>query len=110
MRPYFQLTSKEQGKRVGLAMIPFSQKFMTDYNQKPDLYGPFWVLTTLICTLFISSNLYCYIIFDEKASESKGLTYKTIPTAAAVIYGIGIGLPLLMKLLLNFYGIQNPEN
>jgi uncharacterized membrane protein len=113
LRPYFEVSSKQLIKRVGLAMIPFSQKFMTDYNAKPDLYGPFWVLTTLICTLFISSNLYCYIMFNQKDDESSsGITFRAIPTAAAVIYGVGIGLPLLMKLLLSFYGTgaqQQPE-
>ena len=113
LRPYFELTSKQLIKRVGFAMIPLSQKFMADYKEKPDLYGPFWVLTTLICTLFISSNLYCYIMFNQKDDDSSsGITYRAIPTAAAVIYGVGIGLPLLMKLLLSFYGTgqQNQEN
>jgi len=85
-------------------MIPFNKKFVNNYNQKPDLYGPFWVLTTLIATLFISSNIYCYITSPDDKQQALAVSFKTIPVAATVIYGVGIGLPLLMKLILNLYG------
>ena len=111
LRPYFDLTSKQFIKRLGFAMVPFNKSFVMEYNRQPDLYGPFWVLTTLVCTLFISSNLYYYINFSQDKDEALGITFKQIPIAAAVIYGVGFGLPLLMKLVLNLYGTrQQPQN
>jgi hypothetical protein len=85
-------------------MIPFNKRFVNNYTQKPDLYGPFWVLTTLVATLFISSNIYCYITWTDDKQKALNVSFKTIPVAASVIYGVGIGLPLLMKMILNLYG------
>ena len=90
--------------RLKLSLIPFKQHFFNDFNEKPDLYGPFWILTTLIASLYISSNLYCYYVFDDKEEAAAQMTTKKITVAAFIVYGVGIGLPLLMKILLNLYG------
>jgi len=97
-------------------MIPFSKSFVNQYKEKPDLYGPFWILTTLIATLFISSNLYFFISnsgsVEEEKNEALGISARSIPVAASIIYGVGFGLPLCMRLLLNLYGtpVQNPNS
>lgn len=39
--------------------------FFVIYKEKPDLYGPFWILTTLIAVLAILGNLGRY--FDMLA-------------------------------------------
>ena len=90
--------------RLGHAMIPFSNRFITGYRKKPDLYGPFWVLTTLVATLFISSNIYCFLTFTTDNKQALAVSIKLIPIAATVIYGVAIGLPLLLKLIVNLYG------
>jgi hypothetical protein len=85
-------------------LIPFSKKFITGYKEKPDLYGPFWVLTTLVANLFISSNLYCFFTITQDNKQALAVSFKSIPVAATVIYGVAIGLPLLLKLIINLYG------
>jgi hypothetical protein len=57
------------GKSLLFSMIPFNKRFFNDFNEKPDLYGPFWVLTSLIATLFISSNLARYINWPEDSDD-----------------------------------------
>jgi protein YIPF1/2 len=109
LRPYFDVPTKTILTRLGLSFVPFNKKFVTNYTQKPDLYGPFWVLTTLIATLFISSNMYCYMTWPEEKGEALSVSFKTIPIAASIIYGFGIGLPLGFRLLLNLYGTQPPQ-
>lgn len=109
IQPFFDISSKQLILRLGLALIPFNKKFVDNYNQKPDLYGPFWILNTLIASLFISSNFYCYIAAPDSKKEVMTSSFQTIPVAASIIYGVGVGLPLLMKLMLNLYGTQ-PAN
>ena len=38
------------------AFNPFSGNFF-DIGQIPELYGPFWILNTLIFTITLSSNI-----------------------------------------------------
>ena len=107
LQPYFDVTTKEIITRVGLSLVPFNKKFFDNYNNRPDLYGPFWILTTLIAALFIAGNISRYITWPNR-SIPFSYSFKTVPVATSVIYGIGIGLPLLIKLILNLYGTGDP--
>lgn len=71
------------------------------YKEKPDLYGPFWIYTTLVIILSIAGNFSRYL-----QSGPEGFTYdfNYIPIAAAVIFSVGFGLPLALKLLMRFMG------
>jgi len=108
LQPYFVVTTKEVLTRVGLSLVPFNKKFFENYNNKPDLYGPFWILTTLVAALFIAGNVSRFITWPSKEVPFS-YSFKTVPVAASVIYGVGVGLPLLIKLILNLYGMGNPE-
>lgn len=70
------------------------------YKEKPDLYGPFWIYTTLIIMIAISGNLSRY--FEMK--ENFTYNYNFIPVAATVIYAMALGLPFALKLLMRFMG------
>jgi len=77
-------------------LIPFNRKFYESYHEKPDLYGPFWILTSLIVTLFISGNIARYAALGE---EMFTYSFSMIPVASTVIYGVGFGLPAVIKLV-----------
>ena len=82
-------------------------KFYDEYAAKPDLYGPLWILSTLITFLFISGNISRYASWP--ADEEFSYHFKVVPIAATILFSIGIALPLVMKFLLNLYGSgQNP--
>lgn len=102
--PYFDVSDQLIRTRIVFALLPFNKKFFDNYKTKPDLYGPFWILTTLVATMFISSNLYCYITYPGDAKKALSISFKTIPVAATVVFTVGIGLPLLLKAILNLYG------
>ena len=107
LQPYFNVTTKEVITRVLLSLIPFNKKFFEHFNEKPDLYGPFWTLTSLVAALFIGGNVTRYITWPSKEVPFS-YSFKTVPVATSVIYGVGIGLPLLIKLILNLYGTGDP--
>lgn len=71
------------------------------YKQKPDLYGPFWIYTTLIIIIAISGNISRYM---EMGDENFSYEYNYIPVAATIIYSLGLGLPFILKLLMRFMG------
>ena len=64
-------------------------------------------MTTIIITIFIAGNIERYAATEE--AEDFEYNFKLIPIAAMVMYGVGIGLPLLLKFVLNLYGTAVDE-
>ena len=90
------------------SLIPFRyNNFYATYSEKPDLYGPFWILTTIIITLFIAGNIERYARSEE--ADDFEYNFRLIPVAAMILYGVGFGLPLLLKFILNLYGTSEEE-
>ena len=83
------------------SLIPFNPRFHPIYHAKPDLYGPFWILTSLIASVFIAGNISRYIRLGKADFK---YNFTIIPEAASVIYGVGIGLPLLVHYGIKFFG------
>ena len=59
--------------------------------------------------LFVAGNIERYSRHAEEQAEAEveedfEYNYSLIPTAMAVLYGAGLGLPLLVKCLVNTYG------
>ena len=96
------MTTDDIKLRLLSSLWPLNKRFIDAYKQKPDLYGPFWIYTTLIIVLAIAGNLARYWQMKSKFTYN----YEFVPIAATVIYSIGIGLPLLMKLMMRLLGSQ----
>jgi hypothetical protein len=94
-------------KRLRASLMPYNQKFYQEYQQKPDLYGPFWIMWTLVVILCISANFSRYMEFDDKSEFT--YTFKVIPIAICVLFGVSIGLPLIIKLLVKLLGDKQSE-
>lgn len=85
------------------ALIPLKfTEFYKEYAEKPDLYGPTWVLATLVCFLFITGNIQRYAALP--ADRDFRYHFKVVPIALILVFGVGFGIPLLMKLALKFFG------
>lgn len=95
------MSSKEIGWRLINSLHPFNPRFHSEFHAKPDLYGPFWILTSLIATLFIAGNISRYIKMGKNDFE---YNFTIIPMAAGIIYGVGIGLPALIHLGVKLLG------
>jgi len=57
---YFDVTTDQMKIRLLTSLIPFNKRFYAEYKEKPDLYGPLWIYTTLIIMLAIAGNLSRY--------------------------------------------------
>ena len=103
LAPYFEISTKQFLERFKKSLIPYGVNFYDEYKEKPDLYGPFWILTSLVLALFISGNISRYIEWEGDAKDFE-YNYKVIPMAMGILYGTGALLPLLLKVALNLYG------
>ena len=57
LKPYFDITTEELKERLKHSLIPFNPKFYDISQKNPDLYGPFWIYTTLIFVIAASGSL-----------------------------------------------------
>lgn len=77
------------------------------YKEKPDLYGPLWILTTLVVILTISGNLSRYLEIEDK--EKFYYSFHIVPIAMSVLYGMAVGLPLGLRVFIKFFGDKDTQ-
>ncbi|KAF9238910.1 hypothetical protein BU15DRAFT_88164 [Melanogaster broomeanus] len=90
-QPYFDVDTSTVLKRCYTTLLPFSPSYLTGLSSGSDLYGPFWVPTTLILALFLSSSLAASI---SKYLSAPGAEYDydfaLLGLAATIVYAVGI--------------------
>jgi hypothetical protein len=85
---------------------PFSPTYTSAHlTPTPDLYGPFWTLTTLIFALFVTSSL-AHSIVSYLSSDPVEYDFALLSTAVGLVYAYGIGVPVLFWLVLRYAGIS----
>lgn len=74
-------------------------------HHQPDLYGPFWIATTVIFCLFVCSSiagsLAAYIAGVPHVNDFRVLSY-----AVFVVYTYGFGCPVLVWAATKYFGCQ----
>ncbi|KAJ3296296.1 hypothetical protein HK104_001776 [Borealophlyctis nickersoniae] len=92
---YFDVDSTEVGQRMLASIFP-KQNFLQVIGEKPDLYGPFWISTSVIFALFVTSTVAGSMA--AWLNDQKGYTWKLdgLSTAVAAIYIYATALPALV--------------
>jgi hypothetical protein len=88
-------------QRIRLSLRPFRADFFDISRENPDLYGPFWILTTIVFLLSSTGNLARYFNNWEKSEFIFKLTL--VRYAVLIVYSLGIGFPLVLGLLLGLF-------
>ncbi|KII91702.1 hypothetical protein PLICRDRAFT_518156, partial [Plicaturopsis crispa FD-325 SS-3] len=107
-QPYFDVDTKTVLKRCYSTLLPTSSSYLsTHLTPAADLYGPFWTLTTLIFTLFLSSSLASSITVYLSAPGSAEYDYdfQLLSIAVSLVYAYGLALPILLWLALRYLGV-----
>lgn len=85
-RPYFDVDTVDVGNRILRSLVP-TKKFFEVTGDNPDLYGPFWITTTLLFALAIASNFSNYITYWMAGRENEwGYSFNRVVVGAAVLY------------------------
>ena len=78
----------------------------TRLSPSPDLYGPFWTLTTLIFSLFVFSSLAASIAsLLSSPNQEYQYNFQLLSIAVSLVYAYGLGLPVLIWAALKYFGI-----
>ena len=99
-RQYFRITTKEVEQRIISSFKPYNSKFYEEASNNPDLYGPFWIYTTLIFVIASGGSLSKYFNGDN----SKNYFQSFVRGAGSLIYIFGFGFPFLIWGYMKFIG------
>lgn len=92
-------------KFVATLLPGTSEYFSIHLTPAPDLYGPFWTLTTVICTLFLSSSLAASVTAYLSATAEYDFDMTLLSIGVTLVYAYGLGLPILLWLALRYMGV-----
>ena len=99
-KKYFQITSQDFILRFLNSLIPFNNKFQNLIKDRPDLYGPIWIYSSLILIISATGSLTRTL----QGHNNKNFFQEFVPIAGVVIYGVGFGLPLFITFLMKIFG------
>uniref|UniRef100_A0A8W8M1Y6 Protein YIPF n=1 Tax=Magallana gigas TaxID=29159 RepID=A0A8W8M1Y6_MAGGI len=94
---FFDVETKQVLRRIAGSMVPspWSNYLQTTIRPNPDLYGPFWICTTLVFTTAIAGNMASYL-----SVEGKDFTWKydfhKVTFAATAIFSYWWLLPAIL--------------
>lgn len=79
--------------------------FLDVMEGNPDLYGPFWIATTVVMILFMSGTISQYLA--ERGQDPYAYDFKMLSGAAGLIYGYTLVIPLALWAILRWYGSES---
>lgn len=58
---YFNVEISDILERLKGSVIPFNKSFYQTAEKNPDLYGPFWIYTTIVFVITVAANISGYL-------------------------------------------------
>eukprot|EP01134_Creolimax_fragrantissima_P005954 CFRG5954T1 len=104
---YFDVDVATVSSRILLSVNPTKKDFLNTTAGNPDLYGPFWVTTTLIVCMAITGNLATVLSPHEEKGYKYEYDFTKLTFAASLMYGYITIFPLLIWAFVNFYVKQS---
>jgi len=101
---FFDIDAGDVVNRCLRAVFPFRFNFVEIIHEKPDLYGPFWITTSLIFLMAIAANFASYL--DTFTNGGFNYDFYKIPYGAAVLYGYVFIIPISFYLFLKWVEIK----
>ena len=101
IRPYFKVTYNDIKSRIKSSFIPIKNDFITIAEEKPDLYGPFWIYTTLIYVIAAGGALSYYF-----TNSANNYFQMFVPVAGSILYSFGFGFPFALWLCMKIFKLN----
>lgn len=99
---FFRVSQLDVTERVKLSFIPIKTVFIESLGNNPDLYGPFWLLTTLIFLLSSTGNLSRY--FYNWSKDVYIFKLELVRYGVLIVYSFGFGFPILLHFVIKLLG------
>jgi hypothetical protein len=86
-------------------LIPREDYVSVILQSNPDLYGPFWTLTTVVFSLFVFSSL-ASSISSYLSSTPWDYDFTLLSVAVGIVYAYGMGVPVALWAVLKYLGVS----
>jgi protein YIPF1/2 len=93
-----------RAKYTLLPFFPSTPPFLDTLDGNPDLYGPFWVATTVVAILFLRGTISAYLAAQNRKTFEYDFTL--LSAAAGLIYGYTLLVPGALWGALRWFGAQ----
>lgn len=101
---FFDVDTNEVLRRCVAALYP-RVNFLDLLDGNPDLYGPFWIATTVIMILFLTGTISHYLA--EKGKDHFSYDFRLLSGAAGLIYGYTGIVPIGLWGALKWFGSES---
>ncbi|EGP90445.1 unnamed protein product [Zymoseptoria tritici ST99CH_1A5] len=101
---FFDVDTNQILHRCQAALYP-RQNFLDILDGNPDLYGPFWIATTVVVILFLTGTISQYLATTGKTHFA--YDFKLLSGAAGLIYGYTLVIPLALWGVLKWFGSES---
>jgi hypothetical protein len=79
------VTSADVRARLLHSLVPFNPKFFDISQNTPDLYGPFWIYTTLIFIIAAAGSISGYL---QDGGVNQNFFQEFVPVATGIVSAI----------------------
>jgi len=93
-------------RRCTAALYPRTN-FLDVMDGNPDLYGPFWIATTVVVILFLTGTISQYLAHHDK--EHFEYDFRLLSGAAGLVYGYTFVLPVALWGALRWFGSSSAD-
>lgn len=101
-RPYFEVNTQIIKERLLQGVNPHKNQLYETTKDSPDLYGPFWIYTSVVFCLAASGSVYQYI--NGSGTKTPTTFAEFVSVTSFWIYLIGFIFPLAIYALLKYTG------
>ncbi|KAH8804815.1 hypothetical protein F5884DRAFT_797299 [Xylogone sp. PMI_703] len=101
---FFDVDTSSVLNRCWAALYPRAN-FLDVLEGNPDLYGPFWIATTVIFILFLGGTINQYLESTGRGAFTYNFTL--LSGAAGLIYGYTLVIPVALFLALKYFGSES---
>ncbi|KAJ6837377.1 protein YIPF1-like protein [Iris pallida] len=101
-KPYFDVDTSDVLERIRESLFPFRGSFTEKTADNPDLYGPFWICTTLI---FVAAAIGTFVTYLAHKLQKKEWDYdiNLVTWSAGLFYGYVTLVPLGLYIILKYF-------
>ncbi|KAK2067555.1 hypothetical protein P8C59_001289 [Phyllachora maydis] len=101
---FFDVDTSAMLSRCWAALYPRAN-FLDVLEGNPDLYGPFWIATTVVLILFLGGTISDYLA--STGQQPFAYDFKLLSGAAGLIYGYTLFVPMALWLALRYFGSES---
>ncbi|KAK3722000.1 hypothetical protein LTR37_002816 [Vermiconidia calcicola] len=101
---FFDIDTPQLLHRCRSALYP-RQNFLDILDGNPDLYGPFWIATTVVVILFMTGTISQYLA--ETGKKHFAYDFRLLSGAAGLVYGYTVFIPLGLWGVLKWFGSES---